>query len=273
MLTALLLSLATQLLAQHWVPKSPIPLPAPAEGLESLVAATWGDGFYLLDGLSLEVVSIDGRGVLQRRFGGWGDGPLSLDFPRDLAVAENSVFVLDQGRHQVLRLDARLNPVSSTPLPDDQFPAVFARDARQRFWVIFENRAGLHLFDDQGTLLDVVGDETSGTAAILHPTLIAVSPNEVAVWDAVESSISILHLSGQQRRRLPLEWGGALRAMVWSDRHLMLAADHALLQFDPADGTVRPLALSEDAIDLAYRSPTLYGLVASGAVHAFQSTP
>ncbi|MEE9163109.1 MAG: hypothetical protein V3U35_09105 [Candidatus Neomarinimicrobiota bacterium] len=260
-------------MAQQWVAKGSIPLPAPAEGLVSLVASTWSEGFFLLDGLSLEVLSVDGQGDLRRRFGGWGDGPLSLDFPRDLAVAENSVFVLDQGRHQVLRLDARLNPVSRTPLPEDYFPALFARDARQRFWVVFENRAGLHLFDDQGTLLDVVGDEASGSAAILHPTLIAASPNEVAVWDAMDRSISILHLSGRQRRRLPLEWEGAVRAMVWSDEHLILAADNALLQFDPADGTVRPLALSENAIDLAYRSSTLYGLVPSGAVHAFHSTP
>ncbi len=259
--------------AQEWIETPPRTLTALSNGLVQVAAAHWDNGFYLLDGLSLEVLSIAAQGRLRQRYGGWGTGVLSLDLPRDLAVAENSVFVLDQGRHQIVRLDSRLNPVTTTPLPDDPLPDAFIRDVRQRFWVAFENRAGLHLYDDNGLLVDVVADEASGAAAVLHPALLAESPTAVAVWDPIDAVICLFHFSGRLDRRLPLPSERPILAMVWVNGSLVLTTGEELLQVNPADGRVTALPGMTGIIDLAYRSPTLYGLDLTGTLRAFQQAP
>ena len=259
--------------AQEWIEATAITLTALSGGLVQVAAAHWDNGFYLLDGLSLEVLSIDAHGRLRQRYGGWGTGVLSLDLPRDLAVAENSIFVLDQGRHQIVRLDSRLNPVTTTPLPDDLLPDAFIRDVRQRFWIAFENRAGLHLYDDNGLLVDVVADEASGAAAVLHPTLLAQSPTAVAVWDPIDAVICLFHLSGRLDRCLPLQSERPILAMVWVNGLLMLTTGEELLQVNPADGRVTSLPGITGIIDLAYRSSALYGLDQAGILRAFQQVP
>ncbi len=273
LLAAWLTAPCTSARAQKWIEAAPITAATPSNGLVQVAAAHWDDGFYLLDGLSLEVLSVDAHGRLRQRYGGWGTGVLSLDLPRDLAVAENSVFVLDQGRHQIIRLDTRLNPVATTPLPDDRLPDAFIRDARQRFWVAFENRAGLHLYDDNGLLVDIVADEASGTAAVLHPTLLAQSPTAVAVWDPIDAVICLFHLSGQLDRCLPLQWKRPILAMVWANGFLMLATGEEILQVNPADGRAAVLPGMTGIIDLAYRSPVLYGLDQAGLLRVFQQFP
>jgi len=188
-------------------------------------------------------------------------------------VAENSIFVLDQGRHQIVRLDSRLNPVVTTPLPDDPLPDALIRDVRQRFWIAFENRAGLHLYDDNGLLVDVVADEASGTAAVLHPTLLAESPTAVAVWDPIDAVICLFHLSGRLDRCLPLQTEQPILAMVWANGFLMLTTGEELLQVNPANGRVKSLPGITGIIDLAYRPPGLYGLDQAGIIRAFQQVP
>lgn len=259
--------------AQQWVETSSVTLPAPADGLVRVAAAPWNDNLYLLDGLRLEVLAVDADGRLLQRYGGWGTGALALDLPRDMAVAENSVFVLDQGGYQILRLDSRLNPVATTPLPEDRLPCSFIRDGRQRFWVIFENLAGLYLYSDDGTLVDVVADEASGTAAVLHPALIAGSYGRVAVWDPVEAVIYLFHLSGQLDRRLPLQREPSVLAMVWIGELLLLATPEGIIQVNPADGQITPLPLAHGCVDLAYRSPALFGLDQSGTIHVLHPVP
>jgi len=259
--------------AQEWIEFAPIPLALPSDGLVRVAAAPWDDGLYFLNGLSLEVLAADTSGRLRQRYGGWGTGALSLDLPRDLAVAENSVFVLDQGGHQIVRLDPRLNPVATTPLPGDRLPEALIRDVRQRFWVAFENRAGIFLYDDSGILVDVVADEASGAAAVLHPTLLAESPTAVAVLDPFDAVICLFYLSGQLDRRLPLRWERPVLAMVWVEGLLLLATGEELLQVNPANGQVTPLPGTTGIVDLAYRSPALYGLDQAGILRVFHRVP
>ncbi|UCH61730.1 MAG: hypothetical protein JSU77_07895 [Fidelibacterota bacterium] len=273
LLAACLTVPCTSVRAQEWIETSPISLTALSGGQGQVAAAYWDDGFYLLDDLNLEVLSIDANGQLRQRYGGWGTGVLSLDLPRDLAVAENSIFVLDQDRHQIVRLDSRLNPVATTPLPDDLLPDAFIRDVRQRFWVTFENHAGLHLYYDDGLLVDVVADEASGTAAVLHPSLLAESPTSVAVWDPIDAAICLFHLSGQLDRRLPLLPERPILAMVWANGFLMLTTGKELLQLNPTNGQVKSLPGTTGIIDLAYRPPGLYGLDQAGMLRAFQQVP
>ncbi len=268
-----LTSLVAPAAAQEWVETTAITLPAPADGLVRVAAAPWSDGFYILDGLRLEVLAFDTHGRLLQRYGGWGTGALSLDLPRDLAVAENSVFVLDQGGHQILRLDSRLNPVAATPLPDDLSPDAFIRDERQRFWVTFENRAGVYLYQDDGTLVDVVADEASGAAAVHHPALLAGSPARVAVWDPADAVVYLFHLSGRLDRRLPLPGEWPILAMVWADEQLLLAAAEGLIMVNPSDTQVTPLPFAAGVVDLAYRSPVVYALDPAGLLHVLHQLP
>ncbi|MCH7496997.1 MAG: hypothetical protein IH971_04000 [Candidatus Marinimicrobia bacterium] len=251
--------------------RTTIRLPDTQGGAVRVVPSSWDDGFYLLDELRLEVVSIDRNGTLRHRFGGWGESAGSLDFPVDLAVGENSVFVLDQGRHQIVRLDARLNPVAATPLPEDRLATAFVRDAQLRFWVIFENFAGLQIYGDNGDLLDVVADEGSGSAAVFHPEQLAASRDAVAAWDPVEGAIFIFYLSGQLQRRLPIGKELAFADMVWVAGKILLAGAGGLWEVDTRDGVVSRVYPAAGIIDLAYRAPALYGLSRIGAIHVFHA--
>lgn len=252
------------LAAQTLYESSRLPLPSPADGLVAVKAAPWDDGFYYLDSHNLEVLAADVHGTVHYRYGGWGSGVDALDLPWALAAAENSVFVLDQGRYQIIRLDPRLNPVAVTPLPDDRLPIAFIRDIRQRFWVIFEHRAGLYLFDDNGTVLDVVADEASGAAAVYHPALLTETPTGVAVWDPVAKEVLGFHLSGSLHWRFPIEHGGPFLAMTSLDASIFLVAENEVLLLNREDRQLRRLPNSVGFIDLEVKEPLLYGLDPGG---------
>ncbi len=241
-----------------------LPLPSPTDGLVAVEAAPWDDGFYYLDSRSLEVLAADVTGAVHYRYGGWGSGVDALDLPWALAAAENSVFVLDQGRIQIIRLDSRLNPVAVTPLPDDRLPIDFIRDTRQRFWVIFEHRAGLYLFDDSGGQLDVVADEASGAATVQHPALLTETPTGVAVWDPVAKEVFGFHLSGDLDWRFPIEPGAPLLAMTSLDASLFLVAENEIILLNREDRQLHRLPHSAGFIDLAVKKPALYGLDPDG---------
>jgi hypothetical protein len=259
--------------AQVWAEVSPIPLPIPSEGLVKVIAAPWGDNYYFLDELSMEVLATNYRGGLEYRYGGWGTGSMSLDLPRELAVAENSVFVLDQGGPRILRLDTRLNPVAVTPLPEDRVPLTFIRDTRQRFWVAFEHYPGLQLFNDEGNLVDELADESSGSAAILHPVLMAASHLEVAVWDPIDRLICLFYHSGQLRHRFPLPGLHSVLAMTWAGPILLVATEEEVFEIDPTHGEVKPLPPTKGIIALTYRAPNVYGLDRSGILRVLLPVP
>ncbi|UCD37745.1 MAG: hypothetical protein JSW54_13145 [Fidelibacterota bacterium] len=259
--------------SQEWEEGAAIPLPIPFSGLAKVAAAPWGEDFYFLDDQALEVAAIDREGRRLNRYGGWGTGSLSLDMPVCLALAENSVFVLDQGKYQILRLDARLNPIVTTPLPADWLPLTFIRDARQRFWIAFEGQSGLYLYDDEGVLVDVVADEASGTAVVLQPTLLAVGSSGVAVLDPFEAVIYLFHLSGQPIRRLAITARQPVLSMVWAGDKLLLTTGNELLEVDLMNGRIGPLHKYSGVVDLAYRFPTLFGLDPTGILRVFRPSP
>ncbi|MCH7858622.1 MAG: hypothetical protein IID14_02865 [Candidatus Marinimicrobia bacterium] len=252
------------LIAQTLDESSRHPLPSPADGLVAVKAAPWDDSFYYLDSHNLEILAADIHGTVHYRYGGWGSGVDALDLPWALAVAENSIFVLDQGRNQIIRLDPRLNPVAVTPLPDDRLPIAFVRDIRQRFWVLFEHRAGLYLFDDNGTVLDVVADETSGAAAVYHPTLLTATPTGIAVWDSVAEEVLGFHLSGNFHWRFPIKHGGPFLAMASLDASLFLVTEKEILLLNWEDRQLRLLPHSAGFIDLEVEETELYGLDPGG---------
>lgn len=259
--------------AQVWAEVAPIPLPIPNEGLARVSASPWDDRFYLLNELSSEILAANSRGRLEYRFGGWGTGSMALDLPRELLVAENSVFILDQGGFRILRLDARLNPVTVTPLPEERIPLTFIRDSRQRFWVAFENYPGLQLFNDEGLLVDELADESSGSAAVLHPALLAASQSEVAVWDPIDRTICLFYHSGQLHHRLPLPEFQSVLALTWAGQLLLVASEEGLLAVHPINGDVQPLPSTKGIIALTYRAPNVYGLDPSGILRVFRPIP
>jgi hypothetical protein len=247
-----------------------IPLPQEMTGAIRAAAAPWSSNYYLLDGLQLQIVAISPSGEILYKFGGWGTGTLALDLPVHLIAAANSVFVLDQGKRQILRLDAMLNPVAYTPLPDEQLPLSFCRDVQRRFWVIYENQEGIFIYDEAGNLLDRIADRTDGLALILNPTLIASSPEAVAVWDSIDDMLYLFRLSGQFMEKRSLPGNPSLKAMVWQDGQLVLSTGDQLLALYPFQTAIVPVASPVNLIDISVRSNRLIGLDPTGVLHVFR---
>jgi hypothetical protein len=247
------LLLISPILGQVWSESALFPLPEGYENLNHVTAASWEPGIYLLDDLRLEVVLLDATGAIQNRYGGWGTGPLLLDLPKDLVVGENSVFVLDMGGPRILRLDMRLNPVSETPLPAEFLPRTFIRDNRQRFWVSFEDLAGLYLYNDDGRLLDVVADETSGMAVLRCPLLLARSSQGIAVWDPVAATVSLFRFSGQLYRRLPIGLDTIVLDIEWLGNALILATPDGIWHLDLETGDLGLIFNKAGFVDLTSR--------------------
>ncbi len=230
------------LAGQTLVETARIPLAFPVDGLTRLAATPWGDRFYLLDEQNLEVLAVDRSGTVTGRFGGWGSGPQALDLPRDILFAENSLFILDEGQRRILRLDMGLNPVAATPLTIDRRPLAFTRDSQQRFWVLFENMAGALVLSDDGSRLDLVGDEAGGNALVLDPTHIAQGRHRLAIWERSTAEVVIFKSSGALMERLPFPGPSQLRDLVLFDGTIVLLTEDGLQQLDPVTRQYRDLA-------------------------------
>lgn len=170
----------------------------PANGISFIVPSPWDDLFYALDGENMEVLALSAEGSIVYRYGGWGSGIQALDTPVAILAAENSVFVIDQGNRNIVRLDARLNPVSITPLPSDDWPLDFARDNQQRFWVIYEGVPGIQILNEAGAEIDILSDANSGGHAMIQPQIISFSGSIMAVYDADAHHVQLLSLSGNR---------------------------------------------------------------------------
>lgn len=242
----------------------------PPEGMADFAMPPWGEPCFVLDQLRMEVIAFRADGEVAGRYGGWGTGSMALDFPLSIEAAENSLFVLDQGRRQILRLDPQLNPVAITPLPAEHLPVAFVRDTQQRFWVSFENRAGVLLIDDRGTLLDVIGDERSGGTAVHHPALLAPTAAGTAVWDEVNGSLFLYQLSGRLLRQISLPDVKGVLDMAVLDVWLFLLTSDGCLAIDTESGRTRLLAGCDGVISIVSRSPYLYGLHQEGKLLQFQ---
>ena len=241
-LWAWLAPLIGPLAAQSLVETARIPLPFPVDGLTKVAATPWGDRFYLLDQQNLEVLAVDRSGTVTGRFGGWGSGPQSLDLPLDILFAENSLFILDEGQRKILRLDAGLNPVAATPLTIDRRPLAFTRDSQQRFWVLFENMAGALVISDDGSRLDLVGDEAGGTSMVLDPAHIARGRHRLAIWDRSAAEVVIFKSSGALMERWPFPSSSELRDLVLLDGTIVLLTEGGLQLLDPLTRQYRHLA-------------------------------
>lgn len=256
-----------------WSLHTTIELPPQLTGVVRVAAAAWSANYYLLDELLLQIIAVSPRGEILHKYGGWGTGTLALDLPVQLDAVENSVFVLDQGQRQILCLDAMLNPVSVTPLPNDRLPLSFCRDVQRRFWVIYEDQGGIFVYDEIGGPIDRIADRTDGLAPVLHPSLIACTVNMVAVWDSIEDMLYLFSLSGQFMGKQSLPGVPSLVAMIWAGEQLLLATSDQLLALKPLQTAVTSIADPQNLIDLSIRSRNIIGLDPSGVLHVFRPLP
>ncbi len=270
---AWLAPLTGPLAGQSLVETARIPLPFPVDGLTRLAATPWGDRFYLLDEQNLEVLAVNRSGVVTGRFGGWGSGPQALDLPRDILFAENSLFILDEGQRRILRLDAGLNPVAATPLAIDRRPLAFTRDSQQRFWVLFENMAGAVVLSDDGSRLDVVGDEAGGAAMVLDPTHIARGRHRLAIWERSAAEVVIFKTSGALMERLPLPAPSQLWDLVLFDGTIVLFTEGGLQQLDPVTRQYRYLGNAGCPLALDAIPGGLVTLDCEGFIRVLQLAP
>ena len=217
--------------------------------------------------------AVDAAGLVRFRYGGWGTGPEALDMAIALDAGENSIFVLDQGRRSIIWLDLQLNRIAETQLPQDDEPVGFVRDSRRQFWIIMEGRPGLHLFDDQGALLTVIGDQTSGDDGILAPLLIAAYDGLMAVWDDHRQAVCLLSESGAVERWLPI--GEVVRPidLAFTGNAIYILTDEGVMAADITTGERRLHRLEPPVIAIFPKDGQLLTVDSEGTISAFTAQP
>lgn len=239
----------------------------PANGISSIVASPWDDLIYALDSENMEVLALSPEGSIVYRYGGWGSGTQALDTPVAILAAENSVFVIDQGNRKIVRLDARLNPVSITPLPSDDWPLDFARDNQQRFWVIYEGVPGIRILNEAGAEVDVLGDANSGAHAMIQPQIISYSGSIMAVYDADAHVVQLLSMSGRSTASYTnLPHGRPLNLAI-------LDGEPWVLSGAAISNLVTGQQLIGDFINFAVESRRIYALRPDGRLGVYRISP
>ena len=134
---------------------------------------------------------------------------LRFQAPVGIALGANGevlVAVADLGR--VVRLDRDGQPKGSFGQGALQRPTGLARDARQGVVYVADARAhDIKLFDDQGRLLEVVGQRGGGDGEFNFPTHLAFAQERLYVTDAINARVQVF---GRDER---MKWKFGQRGM------------------------------------------------------------
>jgi hypothetical protein len=221
----------------------------------------------------MEVQSVDATGQVHYRYGGWGTGAEALDLAIALYASENSIFVLDQGRPSIVRLDLQLNQITETELPQEYEPLGFVRDSHRQFWIIMEGRPGLHLYDDRGSLLTVIGDQTSGDDGILAPLLIASRNGRMAVWDDHQQAVCVLSESGVVERWLQIDEVADPVDLVFAGDVAYILTNEGVMSVAVDTGDRRFLRVELPLIAIFQKDGQLFTVDSEGTIGAFTAQP
>jgi hypothetical protein len=101
--------------------------------------------------------------------------------------------------------------------------------------------AGAVVLSDDGSRLDVVGDEAGGSAMVLDPTHIARGRQRLAIWERSAAEVVIFKTSGALMERLPFPAPSQLRDLVLFDGAIVLLTAGGLQRLDPVSRQYRDL--------------------------------
>ncbi len=241
--------------------------------LTAILATDYPDRLYIIDGAELEVQSINPGGQILHRYGGWGSGSEALDLPLALFARENTIFVLDQGRPAIVWLDFQLHQVGDTRLPQYLEPIGFVRNNQRQFWVIIQGRPGLHLYDDHGTLLTVIGDQASGDDAIFAPQMITSGNGKLLVWDDHRQAVCMLNVAGAVEAWLQFDNLASPYDLVFADNTILLLTDDAIVTWAVESGLRHVHALDQPLIHIFNIEGQVFTISSEGEIGAFTAQP
>lgn len=130
------------------------------------------------------------------------DGLTSFVSPNGIAIgAQGQVLVADPQLGIVARLDSRGNPGRAIGRGVLKRPTGLAYDSLHKHIFVADTYAhDIKVFDDEGTLLKVIGRQGDGAGEFNYPTFLAFARGELYVADTMNSRIQVFADGGDRWR-------------------------------------------------------------------------
>ncbi len=153
---------------------APLPLP---EDVQRPAAIFWDETareLYVVDVVAHDVKVLTAAGEGVRVLGRRGGGPGEFNFPCDVVVGGEDVWVVDAGNHRVQCLSRDGRPRAAFGQAGDAFgdlalPKSVAVDRDGHIYVVDARFENVQIFDRDGTLLLVFGEEGTGPGQFWLP--------------------------------------------------------------------------------------------------------
>jgi DNA-binding beta-propeller fold protein YncE len=158
---------------------------------------------YLVDSPRNLVFMLDLKGTVLKRMGKYRDGTGvgEFDYPTDIAVNHNLVFVLDSSGSRVQSLDSDCNLLGSfnvprTPSPQANRENGLGADSQGNVYVSFFNRARILAYSQDGHLLASFGQPGPRVGEFAGPDGLWIdAANRVYVADSGNGRVQLFQLS------------------------------------------------------------------------------
>lgn len=112
--------------------------------------------------------------------------------------SDGSILVADSELHRVVRLSADGKTLGSFGEGMLTRPTGIVRDAvNKRIYVVDTRDHDIKMFDDDGSLIDIIGQRGDGPGEFNAPTHIALSGNRLYVTDTLNARIQVMGLEGE----------------------------------------------------------------------------
>ncbi len=163
-------------------------------------------------GHDLKVLGRDG--ALRRVVGRRGPGPAEFNFPCDLALSGDALWVVDTGNYRVQGLTRAGEPLvafgQAGDAPGDlALPKGIALDSDGHLYVVDGRFENVQVFDQRGQLLLVFGQEGTGPGQFWLPGGIFIDPlDRIWVCDSYNRRVQVF-----QYLRTPQEGGDAAQTL------------------------------------------------------------
>lgn len=173
----------------------PLELQRPVSGM------TGEDGrIYVVDTGHRAVLVFD---MARARLLKWERAAPGVPFVSPVGIAgdgRGGILVTDSELGAVFRLDAEGNPVERLGAGIVTRPTGIARDARTGYVYVADTRAhDIKVFDDQGSLVELIGNRGDGRGAFNTPTHLAISNGELYVADTLNFRVHVFDTVGEDR--------------------------------------------------------------------------
>ena len=114
------------------------------------------------------------------------------------AGKDGSVLVADSELHRIVRLSAQGKALGSFGMDILKRPTGIVRDAANGLIYVVDTREhNIKMFDDNGSLIDIIGQRGDAPGEFNAPTHIALENNRLYVTDTLNARVQVLDLEGE----------------------------------------------------------------------------